>query len=444
MSDYTRLTVTGSKRRVEIVVPSTEPLGATLPGLIELLNETDGTVARPLTLVTVDGEQLDLDRTPVQQDLAEAAFLRLVRIDAAPPPPAVIDLADVAAEARDEHPGRWNDRSREITGLVGVGLAAMVAGALLPLASVIVFWVLVVTVVLLAAIAVPLAKTNHQRLSAVLNAASAGFGLALGWVVLALSASGLTGVYTAMLVVIAAWSVSLILGVGVGLKNRGALAGGLNGLALVVVALVLMAVGFGPAIAAQVTAVISVFAVGSLPWIALSVAGLTSMDDQIGEGTVVARPDGLGAVESAYSTITWAVVANSALLAASGWVLVNSSDVWGYLIAGTAATATMMRTRALPLRAQVWSMWAAVGVMMVTAWPALLAAKLSWVGVAVFVGIAVIAAAASLVQLRPHQRARLRGLGNLLETLSVVALLPLLLGGFGLYAELLALFGGTG
>ncbi|MFC0198401.1 EsaB/YukD family protein, partial [Microbacterium arthrosphaerae] len=101
MSVHTRLTVAGATRRSEVVVSSAEPLGAALPRLLELLGETSGTVARPLTLVAADGEQLDIARSPQQLELTDGTLLRLVRLDAAPPPPVVIDVTDAAADAHD-------------------------------------------------------------------------------------------------------------------------------------------------------------------------------------------------------------------------------------------------------------------------------------------------------------------------------------------------------
>jgi hypothetical protein len=40
----------------------------------------------------------------------------------------------------------------------------------------------------------------------------------------------------------------------------------------------------------------------------------------------------------------------------------------------------------------------------------------------------------------PHQRAFLRRIGNVIEALSVIALIPLLLGMFGIFSDLLGAF----
>ena len=154
MSPYTRLTVAGSTRRAEVVVSSDEPLGAVLPRLLDLLGETRGTVARPLTLVATDGEQLDIGRSPQQLDLPDGALVRLVRLDAAPPPPVVIDVTDAAADAHQARPDRWDDRSRAIAGGAGIALAAAAAGLIAPYGgAVTAAWVLLIALAALVAIA---------------------------------------------------------------------------------------------------------------------------------------------------------------------------------------------------------------------------------------------------------------------------------------------------
>lgn len=443
MSDYTRLTVAGSARRIEVVVPSTEPLGTALPGLIQLLDEPTGTVARPLTLVAADGEQLELDRSPQDQELPDGASIRLVRIDAAPPPPAVIDLVDVAAEARDGHPGQWDDRAARAVGLVATGFGLTGAGLLLPLPPVAAFWTVAGTGLLLALAAAGTGLAGRTRLAPLLSAAAAGLALVLGvivagWWPLAIPA------YAGALAAIAALSVVLGLGLGVGRRSRGALAGAGTGLLASALGLTLLASGLDAARVAELLTVLAVFGTGSLPWVALSVSGLTGLDDQAAEGRRVARPLAIGAVGAAFSTLTWSVAAFSVVLAVSGWVLLGAANLWSWLIAAVAVVATLLRTRAFPLRAQAWVMWGAVAAIALALVPAALVTPYTWAAVAGFGLLAVVAVAATLARPRPHQRARLRGLGNLVETLSVVALLPLLLGGFGLYADLLGLFGGAG
>lgn len=440
MSEYTRITVSGSLRRVEVVVPSTETLGAVLPGLVDLLDEPAGTVSRPLTFVGTSGEHLELDKTPAQQELPDGAALRLVRLDAAPPPPAVIDFVDVSADRRDSHPGRWDDAARRRTGNVAVALAIGIGGAFLPLLPMWLSGVLAASVLLASGIAA-LAARWDRHISDTVIAAGLGLSIAVGVSVLAIwpgeAQRGLAGA----LVAISACSVTIGVGLGVGSHSRGATTGALLGLLGSSAALVMLSAGLSVVRTAEVVLVLVVFALGSLPWVALSVADITGLDDRVADGIRVSRAKALSAVDEAFAALTWSVAAASALLAVAGVAAVISADIWGILIAATASLVAGLRTRAFPLRAQSWAIWIALALVGVAAATALFVVGLAWVGAIAGFSLAVIAAVASLIVWRPHQKARLRGLGNALESVAAVATLPLLLGGLGLYAELLALFG---
>ena len=67
---------------------------------------------------------------------------------------------------------------------------------------------------------------------------------------------------------------------------------------------------------------------------------------------------------------------------------------------------------------------------------------LGWTVVAGAVVIGATAAIAGLARPKAHQRARLRSFGDALETAAVIAIVPMGVGVFGIYADLLALFGG--
>ena len=68
--------------------------------------------------------------------------------------------------------------------------------------------------------------------------------------------------------------------------------------------------------------------------------------------------------------------------------------------------------------------------------------SLGWTVVAGAVVIGLTAAIAGLARPKAHQRARLRSFGDALETAAVIAVVPMAVGVFGIYADLLALFGG--
>ena len=447
MSPYTRLTVAGSTRRAEVVVSSDEPLGAVLPRLLGLLAETGGTVARPLTLVATDGEQLDIGRSPQQLDLPDGALVRLVRLDAAPPPPVVIDVTDAAADAHQARPDRWGDRPRAVAGGVCIALAAAAAGLIAPYGgAVTAAWVLLGALAALVAIAMILGMMRLARVSVCASAAAAGLIVPLGLASsTAASSAGVPATAAALIgaaVAIAAASTVVLLGLGVALRRPGAAAGGAVGAVLAAILLVLLLAGVDAAASAAVAATAAAFATGPLPWIALSAAGLTRLDRGVAAGERLDRPQAFSSVDDAYSALTWSVATVSAVLAVSGVALVLASELWSGLLAFVIALVAALRSRAFPLRMQVWSLWASAAAIAAVALVTELTGALAWIGVCVAALAAVLVAVAVLVRPADHTRARLRGLGNLIETLAVVSLLPLLLGALGVYAELLGMFGG--
>jgi hypothetical protein len=58
----------------------------------------------------------------------------------------------------------------------------------------------------------------------------------------------------------------------------------------------------------------------------------------------------------------------------------------------------------------------------------------------IFAGVAALAVVMVLARPAAHQRAFLRRIGNFVEALAVIALIPLLLGMFGVFADLLRAF----
>ncbi|MFS0795285.1 EsaB/YukD family protein [Microbacterium sp. 1P10AE] len=446
MSIYTRLTVAGSERRAEVVVPSGEPVGAAIPRLLDLLGETAGTVARPLAVIAPDGEQIDIALTPQQLDLADGTLVRLVRLDAAPPPPVVIDVTDAAADAHDARPDRWDDRARTIAGGTGIAAAFAVAGWLSPWSSpTLAAFALLAASVLLAAIATGLGLGGLRRLSACVSAAAAGLALPVGSATSSALASTLAptaAILAGIAAALATGATVALLGVGVAHRRRGAAAGGALGAVLASLLLGLLLAGVDAVAASAVAGVVAAFATGPLPWIALSSAGLTDLDQRAAAGSPPARPRAFAAIDEAYAALTWSIGAVASVLGVAGVVLALSGTIWTELLALAFFLVAALRTRAFPLRWQGWLLWVAAGAIAAAGLTVLLVGGLGWIGAGVAVVVAALIATMVLVRPRPHVRARLRGLGNVVETLAVVALIPLLVGALGIYAELLGMFGG--
>lgn len=436
MSDFTRLTVSGSTRRAELAVPSDQPLGAMLPQLIELLAEPVGTVARPLTLLSSTGESLQLERSPQEQNLGDGSALRLARLDSAPPPPVVIDVTDAVADSLAHRRDRWSAGARKALGAVIVAFATAGALVLMPLAQGGAFTVAVGVLVVLLAAAVAFGLGRLLDVSAILAAASAGAAVITAAEAEAVTDGGIS-LWSALVLALGA---VLLLGVGVARRDRGAMAGG--GIAIALGALLMLQLWMPPLQVAAITGVLCALLLGVLPWVALSTAGLTGLDQRASDGEPLSRATASVSIDDAYRALSWSVVATAAPLTISAAALASDGGLWPVLLALALAAVTLLRSRALPLRTQVLVLWTAGSLTAIAVIPALAVAAGPWLTAAAIVVIAVIAALGALVDPPAHHRARLRSLGNTVETLAVVALLPLTVGVFDVYCDLLSLFGG--
>lgn len=433
MTTFTRITVVGSLRRAELVVPDDEPVGGLVPRLMDLLEEPTGSVARPLALVRPTGEQLDAALSAAEQDLVDGEQLRLVRADEAPPPPEVADVTDVVGDSFADRRGRWSARAREGLGAFAIGTGAAVA----TFSSVpgLLVWLGVLGVLVVAAVVA--GRTGHRWTALALTAAATGSVVATP-VVLGAPADVdlLTWAATGVLL---GWVV-LGLGVGVALDDRPALAGSALGAVLTGLLLAVRALGLDDDTALAVTAVAAVLACGLLPFYALSSSGLTGLDDQVLAGRPSRRTTVLTTVDEAYRVLGWSAVAVALPLGATAALLISSPNRWAAALGGVVAGVTALRTRVFPLVVQQVALGVAA---LAGAVAGVLAAP---IGLTVSQQLVLLAVAALVVGVgvgvRPaaHHRARLRRLGNLAEAVAVIALLPLLLGVFGVFADLLGAF----
>ena len=438
MTDFTRVTVVGSLRRAVVVVPNDETIDTLVPQLMDLLGEPAARVARPLTLSRLTGEQLDPERTPAELAVSDGELLRLVRLDEAPPPPEVSDVTDAVSESLAGRPGRWNARSRIVAGAVGIGVATAAAGSvalraaspvpLLPPAV----WLLA----LLVAVGLGLARLRRAHGVAL----AVALGLAPSSALVAAAAivpSGTVGVAEAIGLVLAAVWLTLLLGWGVAARRRSALLGSLVGLAGALLPIGLLTAGLPLGRAGAITAVVAVVGVGLLPAYAMNASGLAAIDDRVIAGRLTRRDEVLETLAEAYRTLTWSTAALAVALGGALCATVLRPDPWLLGAAGAVALVAALRTRAFPLRSQVLALWTAIAL------PAAVAIVVLLVPAAAagaFAAAAVAVAVLAGVSPAAHRRAGLRRAGTVLEAVAVVALVPLLLGAFGVYTELLGAF----
>jgi type VII secretion integral membrane protein EccD len=435
MTDFTRLTIIGTERKAELVIPNDEAIGRLLPRLMDLLGEPSGSVARPLTLVRSTGEQLDVALTAADQEVLDGELLRIVRSDDAPPPPEVADVTDVLGESLRDRAGLWSPRTRQVTGAIAIGALGLAVAALLPVGPLllaIAFAVLIVG----AAVA---GRAAWRWGAVALTAIALGVAAAGTWPVAWRADLGALAVPAAVLVLNGLGWLALRVGIGLGLGLRSVALGSYVGLGLAVLPFALVAVGVSAVGAVAITAAVAVVICGVLPRVALAASGLTGLDDQVLEGHPRRRDEVTLTVNEAYRMLSWATVAVAIPVAVTAALLIAETNPWAVAVGGVVAAVTALRTRAFPLAVPQMALWFAVLAALVAGLvrqPRL--SDLLVAGVLTAVALLVVI----LVVARPpaHQRAFWRRAGNLVELLAVIALIPLLLGLFGVFADLLGAF----
>ena len=275
---YTRLTMIGSNRKADLVLPDDEPVGALLPQLLEVLDERIPG-GREIALTTLTGVRIELDSTLGDQGVDHGTMIHLAPLDDAPHPPEIVDITDTVATAA----GRRGDHWGEGAGAASVAtLSAVIAGIVSVSAQAVLgeptdprnYWILLAAA-LLTVLAAVFARRSRTGAAAAFGAAA--FGIAAPLLVLAPQpwAAGTRIVVLAG----AAW---LVLGaiVGAGLNRRSALL--CSGVG--VLAAVLAALGdqlFWPRILVTVvTALTGMALIGLLSGVALALSGLTGYDDR--------------------------------------------------------------------------------------------------------------------------------------------------------------------
>ena len=436
MTEFTRLTVVGSARKADLVVPNDEAVAGLMPRLMDLLNEPTGSVVRPLTLIRSTGEQLDVALTIGDQQVSDGELLRLVRSDDAPPPPEVAEVTDVLGESLRDRAGLWSRFTRELAGAVAVGvmscaLAAQLPADLLPT---------VVAVVLLSLTSAIVGRASLRWICVAGTAAGLGVAVNAAWQFSsALNLEQPVRLAAAILGFAVLGWLCLGLGFGQGLRSRPAWFGSLVGVPVSALPLIMVALGSPVVEAAAVTAAVSVVVCGVLPRLALAASGLTGLDDQVVEGHPRRRDEVWMTVNDAYRLLSWVTFAIAVPIAVTGALLLASDDLWAVGVGFVLIVVSALRTRAFPLAVQQMALWSSVLAGLLGG--LLGQPRLGGLVVAtILVGILVLVLIMVLARPALHQRAFMRRIGNAIEALSVIALIPLLLGMFGVFSDLLGAF----
>ncbi len=440
-----RVTLVGERRRVDLVLPSQEPVGLLLPEVMRLLE--DQVTGRPESrhLVAADGTALALDDTLESAGVADGAVLRLVRTEDAPSAPVVHDVTDEAAADLDTRAWRWRPGARQAVAGSACVLWALAAGLL----SLDRFDLTATGGGLLATAAVSalggalLGRAAKYPLAATLMVAGAVLGMlgvwSLGDAYAWPGAGRLAGVGAVAVVGLLLLGWFSPLGRG-GLVGAAALAGA------VVCWEVALAVQSGgrpvsqTARAAALSVVVSVVVLGVLPRLALMVSGLSGLDDRRSGGASVSRYQVSSALSATHRGLALATVVMAVSAAVAGVLVLDAVSVWTVTLAAAVTVVLVLRARVFPLTVEVVALFAAAAVV---------AVRLVWVWLehsgaagplAMLVVLALVPLAVLAVRPAEHVRVRLRRLGDVLESVGVIALLPLVIGVFGVYGRLLGTF----
>lgn len=436
---FSRVTVVGARRRVDVVLPADEAVGTMTGELIRLLDEPVSSPPLRRYLVTPGGEVLGGDATLAAAEVSDGALLRLVGEEGLPPAPVVYDVAEEAASDRDSRPWVFDARHRHVLGVVLfaalVVVAATVVQALGPSGN----GVLPALAAGLVVAGAVLGRASHGPLAHAFVLSGVLVGLEF------LVSGPLTASWSDW----QRWSASaLVLAVAplllaaAGRPARGAVLGSAVALAMIVLWTLGIAFGVGVVHVAAVVAVVCVAVLGFLPRAALIASGIASLDDRRAGGQDVTRRDVKAALSAAHEGLVLACVATSVSAAVAGYALAQQPTRWTVPLGCLLAFVFVSRSRVFPLVLEVVAMLGVAGVVAVAfvlAWarqdPTALAGQLAVIG-----GLAASSLLMVALSLSEHAQARLRILLDRVEMLAVVATIPLVVGIFGTYSRLLHMF----
>lgn len=439
---YTRLTILGSQRKADIVLPGDEPVGSLVPQILDVLGEgVRG--GQAIALTTLDGTALELGKSLGEQDIGHGALVRLTALDDAPQAPDVMDVTDAVADAMAGHRGQWTPLASTVT-------CALLAGTACGLAS----WTLlradrgVLGSVLIACLALTIIATlsaRRDRPAAATAAATAAAGGFLPWSEAALQrlAPPLVQAFPMSQPLVTScllWIViALVLGAGRG--KRSAVAAAIIGVLCASIVLVLVAIGTDQRGIITIAAAVCMAALGLLPGLALSMSGLTGFDDRVIGGERIARRDVGDAIGDAFDALSWTTLAIAIPAAAMLMLLARSQELWQLGLAAAIAIVIALRARVLPLIVQR-ALLLIVAVVPVITW-LLTPTPLAGAEVQALTAAAGAALAIAIASLRFNElaAARLRRAADVAELFAVLAVVPVLLGALGIYADLYEVFG---
>ncbi|WP_028709278.1 type VII secretion integral membrane protein EccD [Propionicicella superfundia] len=438
---YLRVTVIGTRRKADLALPADHPVEELLPEIVALLDEP-AAAGSVLELTSLLGVPVDPRASFADQELDSGVVLRLGRADEMPQPPDVAEVTEAVASAAVTRTDRWTPLLTTIALATAIGLTAATAGTLLPLTPASSITPLAVVLVAAAVGGAVEARRGSTTAAAGLFALSAGAALPL-----AHRAAETWEPSSALPVTVAAaWGLAWAccgLVFGVGRRRRGILPGAAVAVATGAVGALAAAFDLPVPVVAGGAGIIAAALLGLAPSFALAAAGVARLDDTVTGGDAINRRDVTDAITEAFTAQTALVLALTAPLAVSTVLLSSGAGDdthgWGPGLAAALVVFVLARARLFPLALAriallsagalpaLWWLWSTDTVP--AGWRAGIAALLCAVLV-----VAVLLRSSAAAQARIR-----RGLG-VAEALSVIAMVPALLGVLGIFGDLLGAF----
>jgi type VII secretion integral membrane protein EccD len=440
-SGLVRVTVASGTRRVDLVLPGAVPVAELVPELARSVGLLDATtVYGGYRVVLAEGRELAADAGLVMQGVEDGSLLTVAAGVDDEPPRVYDDVVEAMTDVVEHDLKPWEPASGRRTALCAAALL-MALGAvalLIQRGAVLAGVAAAVIAVALVTGSIVLSRAQREPETAVAvawmgaaYAAVAGLMLVTDPPFFGLPVAAAGG---------AAMAAGLVSLVGLGVGRPLVIPPVVVGAVFLATGLVMQGAEFDPAIVLTVVLVLVVVAGSVLPWLALGATG-TSVDQLYSVADITAEPRPIdpvriGADARVAHEILVAVSATVGLLLVLSAPLAVSLDTSGTLLAALCCAVVMLRTRQYRTGAEVL-----VGLVSGILGLAAIAVSALWLHPDWRPTIAVVLAAAGAVLLAvtllPSTASVRRGrLGDVAESVALLALLPLLVLAVGLFSAI--------
>ncbi|HET8590373.1 MAG TPA: type VII secretion integral membrane protein EccD [Nakamurella sp.] len=428
---FTRVTVVGGARQVDVSLPADEPLSAQLPTLLRLLSVPSAPSPVRWALSTPEIGVIARDRSLDDAGVLDGTVLHLTPLAQAARPPFVDDVEGAAAEAVTELAPAWAGPARRSG--IGVLLAVLLAVAVLRcgFAGSPVGWAGAAVTAILALLVGAMIREP--------GGAAAALVCAPALAVVALQVGGpAEGEYYGVAVPLATLGAGAgALAAGLVRRWPGMRVAGVTAVVLGGVATIGARLGLQPDRVAGLVLLLAVIGVGLAGQFALGGAGLVNLMRLDEDGERVPRQTVQQAVrrgQSAATGLVWccallagAAVAVLAVAPGSGapdWINRVLAAVGGLIFAVRSRMFTRAR-QVLPMLLTAVLAAAAIA-LAASGWLGLTGRPAPLLSLALLALLVAVLVASGLAELPEVPRARMRRMLDLLDALAVLALVPLL------------------